>query len=357
VSSSRTSVLVVDDSAFMRKIISEVIDGTDEFRVVGTARNGYDALKQIHALEPAIVTLDVEMPELDGLQALGYIMSETPRPVVMLSAAAATGGDDPTLRALELGAVDFVRKPSGPISLDLVTVRERLLEALRAASQVNLRGVEMLARPRRVRDTGAVAGSSEGASRVVAIAASTGGPRALAELIPSLPRDLDAAVLVVQHMPRGFTHSFAQRIDLMSHLRVSEAQDGEPLQSNHVYVAPGGLHMRVAVPVGVPVVALDNSAPVWGVRPAADVLFRSVAMHFGAEVVGVVLTGMGRDGAAGLRAIREAGGLAVVQDRETSIIYGMPQAALAAAGADRILPLRGIGPAIAELVTERRARV
>jgi two-component system chemotaxis response regulator CheB len=357
VSSSRATVLVVDDSAFMRKAISEVIDASDEFRVVGTARNGYDALKQIHALEPAIVTLDVEMPELDGLQALGYIMSETPRPVVMLSAAAARGGDDPTLRALELGAVDFVRKPSGPISLDLVTVRERLIEALRAARQVNLRGVEMLARPRRVSEGRGATGSSDSVSRVVAIAASTGGPRALAEVIPSLPRDLDAAVVVVQHMPRGFTHSLAQRIDLMSHLRVSEAKDGESLQSNHVYIAPGGMHMRVAAPAGVAAVALDGSAPVWGVRPAADVLFRSVATLFGADVIGVVLTGMGRDGAAGLRAIRDAGGLAIVQDRATSIIYGMPQAALAAAGADRILPLTGIGAAIAELVTSQRARV
>ena len=355
-SSSRTSVLVVDDSAFMRKIISEVIDATDEFRVVGTARNGHDALKQIHALEPAIVTLDVEMPELDGLQALGYIMSETPRPVVMLSAASPRDGDDPTLRALELGAVDFVRKPSGPISLDLVTVRERLLEALRAASQVNLRGVEMLARPRRVREAAAAAGSLESVSRVVAIAASTGGPRALAEVIPNLPRDLDAAVLVVQHMPRGFTHSLAQRIDLMSHLRVSEAQDGEPLRSNRVYIAPGGLHMRVAAPSGLPVVALDSSAPIWGVRPAADALFRSVAVHFGAAALGVVLTGMGRDGAAGLRAMREAGALAIVQDRATSIIYGMPQAALAAAGADRVLPLGGIAPAIAELLSTQRIR-
>ena len=355
-SSRRTTVLVVDDSAFMRKIISEVIDGFDDFRVVGTARNGLDALKQIHALEPAIVTLDVEMPELDGLQTLGYIMSETPRPIVMLSAAMPSGGDDPTLRALELGAVDFVRKPSGPISLDLVTVRERLHEALRAASQVNLRGVEMLARPRRGLHGDAPATGPEGVTRVVAIAASTGGPRALAEVIPSLPRDLDAAVLVVQHMPRGFTHSFAQRIDLMSHLRVSEATDGEPLQSKRVYIAPGGLHMRIASPVGEPTVALEDSAPIWGVRPAADMLFRSVAERFGADVIGVVLTGMGRDGAAGLRAIREAGGVGIVQDRATSIIYGMPQAALAAAGADHVLPLGGIGPTIAELVATRRAR-
>lgn len=349
-------MLVVDDSAFMRKIITELIDASGEFRVVGTARNGFDALKQIHALEPDIVTLDVEMPELDGLQALGYIMSEHPRPVVMLSAADGAGSTL-TLRALELGAVDFVRKPSGPISLDLGSVRLRLLDALRAASVVNLGGVRMLGRLRSV--TPAVAGAAQGRSarRVVAIAASTGGPRALAEIAPALPRRLDAAVVIVQHMPPGFTHSLAQRLDGVCPLTVREAEDGEPLLHDHVYVAPGGLHMRVAAGAAGsgPVIALDREPPVWGVRPSADPLFRSVADLFGADAVGVVLTGMGRDGAAGLRAIRDAGGGAIVQDRESSVINGMPQAALTLAGADRIVPLDAIAATIQELIAQRRS--
>jgi two-component system chemotaxis response regulator CheB len=349
-------VLVVDDSAFMRKLVSELVDDSGEFRVVGTARNGLDALKQIHALDPDIVTLDVEMPELDGLQALGYIMSETPRPVVMLSAAAAGRGDELTIRALELGAVDFVRKPSGPISLDLATVRERLLEALRAASLVNLDGVRVLARPRLNGPAAARRPDAGGAAHVVAIAASTGGPRALAEVIPQLPRDLGAAVLVVQHMPKGFTRSLAQRLNLMSGLPVSEASDGERVEVNHVYLAPGGSHMTLRLAGGTPTVALDGRPPIWGVRPSADPLFRSVAEHVGADAGGVVLTGMGRDGAAGLRAIRDAGGFAVVQDRETSIIYGMPQAALAAAGADRVAPLGDVAGVVAELVAARRKR-
>jgi two-component system chemotaxis response regulator CheB len=206
VPSKRHTVLVVDDSAFMRKVVTEIIDASEQFRVVGTARNGNDALRQIHALDPEIVTLDVEMPELDGLQTLGYIMSETPRPVVMLSAAASGGKDDPTIRALELGALDFVRKPSGPISLDINVVGEILLNALRAALQVNLRGVDVLARPRVIAPRPATAGGRE-ATRAVAIAASTGGPRALAEVEPGLPRDRDAAVLIVQHMPKTFTRS------------------------------------------------------------------------------------------------------------------------------------------------------
>lgn len=351
------SVLVVDDSAFMRKLISEIIGGCDEFRVLGTARNGLDALKQIHALEPDIVTLDIEMPELDGLQALGYIMSEMPRPVVMLSAASSEQGNDLTIRALELGAVDFVRKPSGPISLDLETVHDRLLDALRAARTVNVRAVPMLARPQLAGPSSPVAitgAAPRGASRAIAIAASTGGPRALAEVIPGLPRDLDAAVLVVQHMPRGFTRSLAQRLELLSALQVGEAEEGERVVHNRVYVAPGGLHMRVVNGGSGPEIALDSGPAVWGVRPAADPLFRSVSEVFGAECLGVVLTGMGRDGAEGLRLIRAGGGLGVVQDRESSIIYGMPQAALAIAGADRVASIGGIAPALTELVAARR---
>lgn len=354
-SSRRRSVLVVDDSAFMRKVISELIDESAEFHVVGTARNGHDALKQIHTLDPDIVTLDIEMPELDGLETLGYIMSETPRAVIMLSAATTERGNDPTLRALELGAVDFVRKPSGPISLDLAKVRVQLMTALRAATLVNLRSVPMLVRPRLRDEAIARIASTKGATRAVAIAASTGGPRALAEVIPTLPRELGAAVFVVQHMPSGFTTSLAARLDSMSPLDVREARGGEAVLSNRVYLAPGGYHMRVVITNGAPTIALDTSAAVWGVRPAADPLFTSVASVFRRDVVGAVLTGMGRDGADGLRTIREAGGLAIVQDRATSTIYGMPQAALAAAGADREAPLQMIGAAIADLLARRPA--
>ena len=352
VPSKRHTVLVVDDSAFMRKVVTEIIDASEQFRVVGTARNGNDALRQIHALDPEIVTLDVEMPELDGLQTLGYIMSETPRPVVMLSAAASGGKDDPTIRALELGALDFVRKPSGPISLDINVVGEILINALRAALQVNLRGVDVLARPRVIAPRPATPGGRE-ATRAVVIAASTGGPRALAEVVPGLPRDLDAAVLIVQHMPKGFTRSLAQRLDSLSPLTVVEAQRGEPVVTNKIYIAPGGFHMRVARDNSGLVIALDETPAIHGVRPAADPLFRSVASAFGADSVGAVLTGMGRDGAQGLRAIRDAGGRGIVQDQATSVIYGMPHVALTIAGAERVLPLHEIASGITELLANR----
>ncbi|MHB0947539.1 MAG: chemotaxis-specific protein-glutamate methyltransferase CheB [Gemmatimonadaceae bacterium] len=352
-SSSPTTVLVVDDSAFMRRLVPGLIEATGEFRVVGTARDGHDALRQLHALDPDLVTLDVDMPSLDGLQTLGYIMSEAPRPVVMLSATTTQAGYDVTLRALELGAVDFVAKPSGAVSLDIGRVGERLRTALRTARETNLRGVRMLVRPpvggaQPVRRAAASPGSARAA---VAIAASTGGPRALAEVIPALPAGLAAAVLVVQHMPAGFTRSLAQRLDAISALPVREAAHGDAVRAGYVYLAPGGVHMRVEARDSGPAIALDAQSPsIWGVRPAADPLFRSVATVFGAKTVGVVLTGMGRDGAAGLQAIRDAGGQAVVQDRATSTIYGMPQAALQIAGADRVAPLGEVADAVSGMV-------
>lgn len=344
----RASVLVVDDSSFMRRLIKEILDASDEFAVVGTARNGIDALRQIRALDPDIVTLDVEMPELDGLQTLGQIMSESPRAVVMLSGATTPHGVDLTVLALELGAVDFVRKPSGPISLDLQLVSHRLLEALRAAKQANLAGTAARAPRARVGASNRPEPGPSGASRAIGLATSTGGPRALAEVVPNLPRDLDAAVLIVQHMPSGFTRSLAQRLDSISPLSVTEASDGESVMAGHVYLAPGGRHMRVAGDATFPRIALSDDAAIWGVRPAADPLFRSLAQLFGSACVCAVLTGMGRDGADGLRAVREVGGRTVVQDRDSSTIYGMPHAALPYA--DRVASLDDMAHTITELV-------
>jgi two-component system chemotaxis response regulator CheB len=331
------TVLVVDDSAFMRKLIAEMIELDGTFKVIGSAVDGVDALEKVRSLSPDIVTLDIEMPRLDGLHALEQIMTEMPRPVVMLSAAGSEHGQEMTLRALERGAVDFVRKPSGPVSIDLVTVRSELFAALNAARAMNLAGVRTPPRPAVGLDT-PTAGSipSRLAIRVVGIAASTGGPRALGEIVPHLSSQVGAAVLIVQHMPRDFTRSLAHRLDLLSPMVVREAEDGEPVLENRVYIAPGGYHLILTGGPGAGKLRLDTSPAIWGVRPAADPLFASIADTFGAAAIGIVLTGMGRDGAEGLRQIRRAGGRGVVQDRESSIIYGMPQAALALAGADHI---------------------
>lgn len=328
-SSRRQSVLVVDDSAFMRTVISDLIASFPGFTVAGTARDGQNALEKIHALDPDLVTLDIEMPGLDGLSALGYIMSEVPRPVVMLSAVDARGDVDLTIRALELGAVEFVRKPRDA-RVDLGRVGERLHAALCAAAAVNLRAAPMLARPRRALPRGPSA--TEQAQVVVAMAASTGGPRALAEVLPALPATLGAAVIVVQHMPTGFTSGLARRLDDLCALPVSEVRDVTPLRTNQVYLARGGRHVRLVATAGVLTLVLDEAPTMHGVRPAADPLFESIAAAVGGHAVGVVLTGMGRDGAAGLAAIRAAGGRTIVQDQRTSTIYGMPREAKAACG-------------------------
>jgi two-component system chemotaxis response regulator CheB len=345
-----STVLVVDDSAFMRKLIAEIIESSGAFHVVGTAVDGVEALQKIRTLNPDIVTLDIEMPRLNGLQALEQIMAEMPRPVVMLSAAGSELGNAMTLRALERGALEFVRKPSGPVSIDLSIVRVQLMSALEAARAMNMGGMRTSPPPAAARHPEPVPRKSpDAATRVVAIAASTGGPRALAEIIPRLPEDLGAAVVIVQHMPGEFTKLLAERLRAMSTLWVAEAMNGKLLRENRVYIAPGGYHMTLRGEPGNASISLDESPTMWGVRPAADPLFFSVASTFGPASIGVVLTGMGRDGAEGLRRIREAGGRAIVQDRDSSIIYGMPQAALAAAGTDKIAKLNDIAPLIRDL--------
>ncbi|MEO7520948.1 MAG: chemotaxis protein CheB, partial [Gemmatimonas sp.] len=255
------------------------------------------------------------------------------------------------------GAVDFVRKPSGAISLDLDAVRDHLLEALRAAACTNIDTlVARTSAPAPARRSpeatprANVPSPSRAATQVVCIVCSTGGPAALTRIVPGLPRFAHAAVLIVQHMPAGFTTSLAARLHTSSRLPVHEAAHGEALRAGHAYLAPGGFHMRVGGTRGAPVLELDNAPAEWGVRPAADPLFHSVAYMFSAAAVGVVLTGMGRDGAAGLRSIRRAGGSAVVQDRASAVIAGMPEAALRHAGADRIEPLDSIASAIDEMV-------
>ncbi len=329
-------MLVVDDSAFYRRLISELVAGSGEFRVVGTAANGVLALEQVHALQPDVVTMDLQMPELGGLEAIGYIMSESRRPVVVVSAYADTGSAS-AIRALELGAVELVSKDETEGRAHALRIAPRLLAALRAAIAADVGRLPVLARPRISRGTRPLIAGQ--ARRCLAIASSTGGPRALAELVPGLPLGLEAAVLIVQHMPPGFTRSLAERLNGLSALHVVEAEAGAPIVADTAYVAPGDYHMRVTVgPEGLQI-ALDRQPAVWGVRPAADPLFHSVAAAFGPAAVGIVLTGLGRDGAAGLRAIHDAGGVGIAQDRSTATIYGMPGSAVEAGGVDLVLPL------------------
>lgn len=344
-------VLVVDDSAFMRRIISQLLGSEPDIEVVGTARDGLDGVEKALALAPDVITLDIEMPRLDGYGALREIMRQRPTPVVMVSSHTREGAEA-TIRALAMGAVDVLAKPSGPISLDMATVRADLVRKVRAAAGAKVRyrralaELPRLARPKDPPAPGP-APVAEAAGQVVVIACSTGGPGALHQVVPRLPADLGAGVLVVQHMPPGFTRSLANRLDEISPIAVREAEEGDPVLPGQVLIAPGGLHMTVTPGRRV---HLTDDPPVHGVRPAADPLLESAAQVFGSRVLAVVLTGMGYDGARGAYAVKRAGGRCVAEHESTCVVYGMPRAVVEMGLADEVLPVHEIAGAIARLV-------
>lgn len=347
----RRRVLIADDSPLLQSMLREHIASSDDFEIVGVAGTGYEVIRLVHELQPDIITLDLAMPDLDGEQALEYILSEAPRPVVIVSAQDERLAES-ALKAMEHGAVEFVAKPTRTSVDEMFAFRARLLQALRAASVAHLLSVPRR-RLEREQQTPPERGVRAPARCAVAIAASTGGPRALTEVVPRLAVDLPAAVLIVQHMPQAFTGAFARRLDQISVLSVVEAEDGALVEQGVVYIARGGMHFDLQLDAAGVRVLLTEAPPVWNVRPAADVLFRAVARTFGPSSVGVVLTGMGRDGAEGLRTISMVGGGTLAQDEATSVIPSMPRAA--APHAQRLLPLPEIAGEIAR-AAERRAR-
>lgn len=340
-------VMIVEDSILMQKIISDIFEDEMNFQIVGQAFSGKEALEKIEKLSPDIITLDVHLPDMDGLVVLKEIMDKNPTKVVMLSAYTQKGADI-TMKALELGAVDFIPKPSGEISLDFYKFKEIIISKFSLIAEVELN---------RYLDSFRGLSVIEGAldiRKLVIIAASTGGPRAVINIMQKLPADLNASFLIVQHMPKGFTKSFADSINWSSKIKTKEAEDNELVMKSAGYVAPANYHLVLDSLVTEKKkrfrLKLDETELVNYVRPSADVTMISAADLYGPNIIGVVLTGMGKDGLEGARKIKEKGGKIIAQDKQSSVVYGMPKAVIDAGLADCVTVLDNIADEIIKQV-------
>ena len=341
-------ILIVDDSAFMRKLLSDLFSAEPDFTVIDTARNGVDAVEKVKRLKPDLITMDVEMPVMDGIKALEIIMKETPTPVLMISSLTRAGAEA-TLSALELGAVDFVAKSAGILS-SITSIGNEILAKSRAA--VHAKVSRFVERPKAQLVVKPllqpVIGRIE--ERVLASGTSTGGPRALQEVITKLPGDLPCGVVIVQHMPPGFTKSLSERLDSLSALTVKEAEHNDVVRSGLVLIAPGNYHMTIEREGNKKVVKLDQSPPIGGHRPAVDPMMESVARVYGAGAFGVILTGMGHDGAKGIKAIKQQHGYTIAEDQSTAVVFGMPKAAIELGVVDKVAPISAVAAEIVKAI-------
>jgi two-component system chemotaxis response regulator CheB len=323
-------VLIVDDSVVMRKLLKDILESDPEIQVIGTVKNGIVALEQIPILKPDVVTLDIEMPKMDGLTALQHIMDQHPVPVLMISAMN-TRQADITLKALDFGAVDFFPKTSGTLSLDIEKAGFDLIEKVKLAATIKVSRIkksQIFSAPhKRFLPTNE--------DLIVAIGASTGGPKAIPEILSRLPRNLPAAILIVQHMPEGFTRSFAERLNWYTSIEVKEAADGDLITKGIAYIAPGNKHMSIHKDK----IEISDGPKINNVRPSVDVLMLSAAENYGPNCLGVILTGMGSDGAAGMKEIKNQGGYNIAQDKESCIVYGMSKTAIELQVVDKIASL------------------
>ena len=376
-------VLIADDSAFMRKVLSDLFNSQSDFQVVGTAVNGQDAIEKVKKFQPDVLTLDVIMPIMDGLNALAVIMEQCPLPVIMISSATQKGTNE-TIRALALGAVDFVSKAGGAIS-KIDTIKDEILAKCRLAAKAHARkNFSAAAKPlvykpklpgeeptmRRVevkRRTGFVPGQRPTITRsqvaepvkkiipgtgkkLVTIGTSTGGPQALQAVVTRLPSNLPCGVVIVQHMPAGFTKSLAERLNSISEISVKEAENDEIIRPGQVYIAPGDYHLRIfPAGGGERKIVLSQEPRVGNLRPTVNYMFESAA-QFGRDLVSVIMTGMGSDGCEGMKKIKATGGYSIAQDEDSCVVYGMPKAVVDAGLADEIRPLNKIAEAIVEAV-------
>ena len=341
-------VLVVDDSAFMRKAISTMLEKDSEIKVIGTARDGQEGLDMVRKLDPDIVTMDIEMPKMDGLTALRHIMMEAPRPVLMVSSLT-TEGAESTLKAMELGAVDFIPKQLSKVSLDIIKIEKDLIARVKVVAARKMRHVSApraatrrpaAAKPTAARPTG------RPVRDVVAIGVSTGGPPVVQQILSSLPADFPAGIVIAQHMPGAFTGPFAKRLDGVSKISVKEAETGDVLKPGVAFVAPGGKHIVLDQKISrVDVVVTDQPADAL-YKPSANVLISSVAQAVGKRGLGVILTGMGNDGCEGIRDLKAKGGRALAQSDSTCVVYGMPKAIVDDDLADEIIDLDDMAESI-----------
>jgi len=333
--SSRIRVLVVDDSALMRKLIPQILASDESIEVVGTAMDGNFGLKKIEELKPQIITLDLEMPAMNGLDTLKAIMRTHKLPVIVVSSHS-TAGASATLKALALGAFDFVAKPKD-VSAHMPAIATELISKIKAAAQSKGVRIPLAGEGKKIVKQRAIPGRT--ATRVVAIGVSTGGPNALQFVLSQLPADFPGTILVVQHMPVGFTDMFARRLDECCAIQVKEAISGDLLLAGRALICPGDRHLKVKkLPLG-DVAILSDDSRVNGHRPSVDVLFRSVAEEFGSRSLAVLMTGMGEDGASGMGTIKAAGGVTVAQNEESCVVFGMPKAAIERGFATRVVGL------------------
>ncbi|MEN2994874.1 MAG: chemotaxis response regulator protein-glutamate methylesterase [Thermodesulfovibrio sp.] len=337
-------VLVVDDSAFMRKAITAMLQEDPEIKVIGTAKDGVEAVQMVQELKPDIVTMDVEMPRMDGITALKEIMNKSPVPVIMVSSLT-TEGAKVTLEALELGAVDFIPKNLSELSVNIVKIKEMLIEKIKTIAKRGIvkrkptaRNLETKIETSKI-EIPKTRVSTERKVGIVAIGTSTGGPKALQEIIPKLPKDFPVPVVIAQHMPPNFTKPFAERLDQLSQLSVKEAEEGEVIKPGFVYIAPGRGHMRIKRKGINTFVSISEDKEEFIYRPSVDLLMLSVAECYPGRSLGVILTGMGNDGAKGCKKIKETGGRVFAQNEESCVVYGMPRAVIEAGIADKVIPL------------------
>ncbi|HAM50421.1 MAG TPA: chemotaxis response regulator protein-glutamate methylesterase [Nitrospiraceae bacterium] len=339
-------VLIVDDSAFIRNALSNMLSSDPEITIVGTARDGLEAIEKVQVLKPDIVTLDVEMPRMDGITALKHLMKTNPIPVIMVSSLT-TDGAKATLEALDLGAVDFIPKNLSDLSINIVKIKELLLDKVKHLGRTGVvrriregHRLSTIPKEKAIPHPMAVRTTGERRIGIVSVGTSTGGPRALQDIIPKLPKDFPAPVVVAQHMPASFTGPFAERLNQLSQIMVKEAEEGEPLKPGVVFIAPGYGHMRVSRKRGIEtVISISENREEFIYRPSVDALMLSVAEFFPGRALGVILTGMGNDGLKGLAAVKKNGGRVFAQNEETCVIYGMPKAVVGAGIVDKILPI------------------